>query len=108
MKKLKQIGLLLLPFVLLVAFLLFTDPYSIPLALLTIPFVLLGIGVFRLFSFTLNATRLSDTKIRLISGLITSLILLMTILQSIQQLSLKDFLLMVALLVGLTFYLRRI
>lgn len=108
MKKLKQIGLLLLPFVLLIAFLLLTNPYDVPLAFLTAPFVLLGIGVFRLFSFTLNATKLSDTKIRLIAGLITSLVLLMTLLQSLRQLSLKDFLLMVALLFGLAFYLRRI
>lgn len=109
MKKLKQTGLLLLPFFILGVFLLMTDPYNIPLALLVIPFVLLGFGIFRLVSFVLaRATKLSVARTRLLAGLITSLVELLILLQSIRQLSLKDFLLLVTLLVGLTFYLRRV
>lgn len=109
MKRLKQIGLLLLPFIILGIFLLLTDPYDIPLPLLVVPFVLLGFGIFRLLSFVLaRLTKLSVARIRLLAGLITSLVELLVLLQSIRQLSLKDFFLLVALLVGLTFYLRRV
>jgi hypothetical protein len=109
MKKLKQIGLLLLPFFVLGIFLMSTDPYNIPLPLLVVPFILVGFGIFRGLTFTVsNLTKLSKTRIRLLAGLITSLILLVVLLQSIRQLSLKDFFLLVALLFGLTFYLRRV
>ena len=109
MKRLKQIGLLLLPFITLGFFLLLTDPHDIPLPLLVVPFVLLGFGIFRLLSFALaRLTKLSVARIRLLAGLITSLVELLVLLQSIRQLSLKDFFLLVALLVGLTFYLRRV
>lgn len=109
MKKLKKVGLLLLPFLALGFFLMITDPYDIPLPLLVVPFVLLGFGIFKVTATAISRlTKLSQTRIRLITGLITSLLLLAILLQSIRQLSLKDFFLLVALLFGLTFYLRRV
>lgn len=109
MKKLKQIGLLLLPFFALSIFLMATDPYDIPLPLLVVPFVLLGFGIFKVVVAAAGTlTKLSKARIRLIAGLITSLLLLVVLLQSIRQLSLKDFFLLLALLFGLTFYLRRV
>ncbi len=108
MKKLKQIGLLLLPFIALAGFLLFTNPYDVPLPLLTIPFALLGFGIFQLQILLLHhVTKLSAGKVRMIASLVSSLVLLLILLQSIRQLSLKDFLLLIALVTGLTFYLRR-
>lgn len=109
MKNLRQIGLLLLPFLLLVGFIVSTDPYKIPLVLLVVPFALLGIGVFRLSTFLLlEITRFSRARARLFAGLITSFVIIAMILQSIRQLSLVDFALLVVLLMGLSFYLRRI
>lgn len=109
MKRLKSIGLLLLPFLLLAVFLLFTDPYKIPLVFLVVPFVLFGFGSFRLVKSSLiRLTKLSIAKANLFAGIVTSFFLIIAILQSIRQLSLADLLLMIALLAGLTFYLRRV
>lgn len=109
MKHFKQIGLLLLPFLLLTVFLLSTDPYKIPLVFLVVPFVLLGFGTFRLTKTVLSIlSPLSVTKVNLLAGMVTSFILVVAILQSIRQLSLADFLLLAALLGGLSFYLRRV
>jgi uncharacterized membrane protein len=109
MKASKKVGLLFLPFFVLGAFILFTDPYVLPLPLLLIPFLLLGIGCFySAREFLRVAAPLSRRKRNFMAGMLTSIVLLGVLLQSIRQLSIKDFLIMAVLLIGTTLYMRRI
>src|SRR5215207_8629297 len=105
MKHPKRILALIAPFALFVLFLLTTDPYKLPLVLIIIPFLLLGAGLYRLSIFACRKIGISTTKSRVVASIITALILLLALLQSIHQLSIKDFLILAALLVGLTLYL---
>jgi hypothetical protein len=108
MKTVKKSVLFSLPFVVLGFFVLLTDPYNLPIPLLLIPFLLLGVGCFYLVREFLGLTPLSRRKRVLIAGTLTSILLLGVILQSIRQLSLKDFFILVVLLSGTTLYVRRI
>lgn len=108
MKNTKSLGLLFLPFLLLGIFVVTTDPYKLPIPLLPVPFLLLGVGVYRLALRLLRISPLSSRKASFIAGTLTAVILLLTILQSIRQLSVKDFLILAVLLIGMTFYMRRI
>lgn len=108
MKYPKNFVLLAAPFVGLVLFILFTDPYKLPLALVPVPFLLIGVGLYRSVRFISQRAGLTKNKSRLVAAIVTALVLLLGLLQSIHQLSIKDFLLLAGLLIGLTLYLRRI
>lgn len=108
MKKTKRFALLILPFALLGLMTLLTDPYELPLAALLLPFILIGWGVYSLTREILRLSPLSARKVRFISGSSTAIILLTAVLQSIGQLSVRDFMIMLALLVGVALYVRRI
>jgi hypothetical protein len=90
-----------------IVFILMTDPYKLPLVLLLIPFALLAFGLYHSLAIILGKCGLSRQKCRLLAIVITSLILLLALLQSIHQLSIKDFLIASALMLGIIFYLRR-
>jgi len=108
MKRTQNFVTLLLPFLALAVFILSTDPYSLPLSLLLVPFLLIGVGCFRATREFLRMTPISRRKGSLIAGVLASIILLSVVLQSIKQLYIKDFLILVAFLVGMTLYMRRI
>lgn len=104
----KRLALLFSPLVGLVLFLLVTDPFKLPLALLTVPFVLFGIGAYQITKLLFSRMPLSAKKTRFIAVSVTAILLLVLTLQSIRQLSIKDSLILVALLAGVTFYMKRI
>lgn len=108
MKQTKNIALLLLPFIVLTAFMTVTDPYKMPLPMLLVPFLLIGFGIYRIVTEVLKHTPVKGKKVRFTSGIITGITLLAVLLQSIRQLSIKDFLIMAALTAGATLYIRRI
>lgn len=108
MNNAKRIALISLPPLFLGLFVAFTDPYKLPLPLLIIPFVLIGAGSYYAARELLRGTTVSSRKRAMTAGVVTSILLLAVLLQSIRQLSLKDFLIMAMLLAGITFYLRRL
>jgi hypothetical protein len=108
MKNIKTFVLLCVPFLLLGAFVLLTNPFKLPIPLLLLPFLLLGVGSFCLVREMLHLTPLSHRKRALIAATLTSIMLLGVLLQSIRQLSVKDFLILIVLLTGTTLYMRRI
>lgn len=108
MRNSKKTALLFLPFLLLVLFILSTDPYDLPLPLLLFPFLLLGAGVYFTTRELLKVAPVSKKKSNLISAVFASVVLLGVLLQSIRQLSVKDLLILSVLLAGATFYVRRI
>jgi len=105
--RLKRLVWLATPVVIGIVFILLTDPYKLPLVFLLIPFLLLAIGLYQILNASLRRLHVSKAKARFVSIVVTSLILLVALLQSIHQLSIKDFLILGALLLGMVFYLRR-
>ncbi len=108
MKNIKRLALLLAPFLVLFVMLLLTDPFQLPLMLLMVPFLLFGLGCFLVIRELLKLIPVSVRRRKVIAGVLTSVLLLAMLLQSIRQLSLKDLLILSALLIGVTFYVRRI
>jgi hypothetical protein len=108
MKSIKTLALLCIPFILFGVFVLLTNPYKLPIPLLLVPFLLLGVGTFCAVREVLRLSPLSHRKRTLIAATLTSIILLGILLQSIRQLSVKDFLILIVLLTGTTLYVRRI
>jgi len=108
MKQLQKFGLLLILPGLFLLFVIFSDPYKLPLALIVVPFVLFAATIYRFSKFFLQRLHVSKGRAVFIAGTMTGLLLLLALLQSIRQLSLKDFLILLALVIGLTLYLRRI
>ena len=103
----RYISRICIPLLAGIIFILMTDPYKLPLVLLLIPFALFAFGLYHALSSLLSKSGLSKQKCRFLAAVITSLILLLALLQSIHQLSIKDFLIAGALMLGIVFYLRR-
>lgn len=108
MKNIKTIGIIFAPLLVLGVMLLMTNPYDLHLAFLIVPFVLIALFVFRFCRYLLGHAGVGDSKSKFTSGMITTLLLLLMLLQSIRQLTVKDLLIMAALLAGLTFYFKRV
>lgn len=121
MKSLKAILLIFLPLVLLLVFMSISDPYEVPLVVLLIPFALLFWFVYklidrllRIFSLSKNkeiTSELAAQQVRqrhLIAGTLAAVVVLVTVLQSIQQLTLRDILISLALLFVTIFYVRKL
>ena len=108
MKNTKRLGLIILPFFALGCFILLTNPRSLPLPMLLIPSSLLGVGSYNLSKELLYASSVSVGKARFIAGALTAILLLGVLLQSIRQLTGKDFLILSILIVGVTLYMRRL
>jgi hypothetical protein len=92
----------------LVVFLLMTDPYKLPLILLTVPFLLLTALIYLVCRAVLGKLIGRKGKTHYTAGVMTGLLMLIILLQTIRQLSIRDFLIVGALFVGLSFYMRRI
>lgn len=99
---------ILVPYLLLALFLMLTDPFKLPIVLLLIPYVLLAVGLYNSGRFFGRLVQLPAAKQKLTAGIMTSLIMLVVLLQSIRQLSVRDFLILAVLLVGVTWYIRRL
>lgn len=85
-----------------------TNPYDLPIALIPIPLALLGLGGFQLTTASLHAAHIPPHRSKLIGGIVVAVVLLIVLLQSIGQLHMRDFSILLVLLAGLTFYLRRL
>jgi hypothetical protein len=107
MNHFKKLTLILAPFLLLGLFLMLTDPYDLPLIILLLPFVLLGWGIFKATKELGKQAGLSQRRSKLTATIVTILVLLTVLLQSIRQLSAKDFIILIVLLAGVTLYVRR-
>jgi hypothetical protein len=94
--------------IILGVFLLLTDPYRLPLVFLTVPFLLLSVSTYLICRLVAGSLIGGKRKSRYIAGVMTGLLMLVILLQTIRQLSIRDFLIVGALFVGLTFYMRRI
>jgi FlaA1/EpsC-like NDP-sugar epimerase len=95
---------------LLVLLLLTTNPYHLPLVLLILPFVLIFAVIYEgMLAIGLSISGQSSKKRRQINALILSGgIITLALLQSIRQLSLRDLIIIILLIAGLAFYVRRI
>jgi hypothetical protein len=93
---------------LLILFLTLTDPYRLPLPLLMVPFLLMTALIYKIVGVVVRPLVRSDKRTTYLATVTTSLFMLVLLLQTIRQLSLKDFLIVGALFLGLTFYIRRI
>ena len=92
-------------------FVIMTDPYELPLPLLVVPFILLFVTLYVTFM-------LAGRKLRILAGLsrrrqyvvgimIAGIPMLLTIFQSLHQLSVKDIIIAVGLVIGVCFYIGR-
>lgn len=102
---LRKTTLVVLPLVLLILFTLVTNPYKLPIFLIPVPLALAGWFIFEATRTTL-AFYATPKKAKLLATISTTIILLVLLLQSIGQLHIRDFLLLLILLAGLAFYLR--
>ena len=93
---------------LLILFLTLTDPYRLPLPLLMVPFLLMTALIYKMVGVVVRPLVRSDKRTAYLATVTTSLFMLVMLLQTIRQLSLKDFLIVGALFLGLAFYIRRI
>ena len=92
----------------LLLLLLTTDPQKLPSMVLVVPFVLLYIAVASVLSFLLGLFGVS-TRARLRFGLLAAAIpLLLLVLQSLGQLTLRDVLVILALFIVAYFYISRL
>ena len=91
----------------LLLLLLVTDPHDVPSFLLIVPFILLFIIFFTLFSFLLGRRGLARSKRITFSLLCTSVPILLLILQSIGQLTVRDVLTVGAVFLLSYFYISR-
>jgi len=108
MKQGKKIIYLCATPILLLTFMFSTDPYRLPLVLLVIPFILLAVTVYQFASVGFQPAPVSAPKKKYLSLIVSGLIVLLIILQSLHQLSIKDLLILLALLASVTFYVRKI
>lgn len=103
----RRISILLAPFLGALVFMATTNPYELPLQFMAVPIVLLSLGVYSILLHTLRHVAMSASKARFISISLTLALLLLLMLQSVRQLSLRDFLIISFLLIGLAFYIKR-
>lgn len=108
MNKFRRLLLILATSLALSLIIVFTNPYKLPLLFLVIPFALIGFGCYLALSGLMRLGSVSARKRKLISAILSTALLLILLMQSIRQLCLKDVLILLALLAGITFYIRRL
>lgn len=110
LKQVQKLIILLVFWVSLPLFLLTTDPETLPLPLLLVPFLLLALALYKTaeLGYKILFKKLTTQRIRLLAVITASLPTLILILASIGQLTLRDTAIIGGLLIFLTFYLRRI
>lgn len=109
-KRFRSLIIGIVSFVLLLLFLLITNPHKSPLIVLLIPFILLFVSLYNTILFLLNLVGRGGKVVKharpiaIILGLEPVLLLLLA---SINQLTLGDFILSLVLIGGLAWYLSR-
>lgn len=89
-------------------FLLLTDPTKVPLPILMLPFVWMFLLLFIAVYMGLGLTALPRLKKRILAAAVGGLPILLLILQSIGQLTIRDTLITVGLILGVGWYIKRI
>ncbi len=107
MNNYKNIVVMTMAFICLFFVITFTNPYKLPLILLIVPFLLFGLGSYLVTVELLRLINISAGRRKIIAILLTSVLMLIAILQSIRQLTIRDILILVVLLLSITFYIRR-
>lgn len=110
LKSFRKTGIIVLSLLALPLFLTLTNPEKLPLPLLMVPIILVFIISYILIDTILAALRPSmlKNKRRFIAGVASALPTLLVILQSIQQLTIKDALIVLGLWVLCVWYLQKI
>jgi hypothetical protein len=87
----------------------FTNPANLPVPFLIVPFLWLFVAIFMTVHIILESRLASIARKRrvVIAGVCATLPVLLLVFESIHQLSLKDFLITVALIVCVSFYMMR-
>lgn len=110
LKSFRKTGLIVSSLLALPLFLMFTNPEKLPLPLLMVPILLVFIISYVLMYTILGSLRsaMPKSKRRFIAGVASALPTLLVILQSIQQLTVKDVLIVLGLWVLCVWYLQKI
>ena len=108
--QIQKLTALLLLWITLPVFLLLTNPETLPLPLLVVPFILLLFVIYKTMFLVLKLSfrSFSKNRIRVMAGASALLPTLLLILASIRQLTVRDTAIVIGLLITLTFYMRRI
>jgi hypothetical protein len=112
-KKFKRIVLLVALYLSLPLFLFLSNPQSLPLPLLILPVVLLFLIVYTTIYIILLkrlkfSKRISKTRLILISAIIALVPVLLIVLASIQQFTLRDIILSTVIVVCISWYLLKV
>lgn len=99
----------MLTYLLIPIFMTVTNPETLPLPLLTIPFILVFAALYMTVGLLLKKyfSNLRGKSPQAVALTLSGLPVLLIILQSIGQLSIRDLLIIVTLIVGLIFYFRK-
>lgn len=112
-QKFRKHGLAIVPFILLGVFLLTTSPKQLPLALLVVPFILLFICLLVIFLLvlrrvTFHTHRPFARKQFAVAATLAFLPSLVVVLRSIDQLTIKDVLILSVLIGTVVFYVSKL
>lgn len=91
-------------------FLAVTNPNNVPLMLLLVPYVLFGLIAYRLFNFFLAmffAGQIKTTKLKIYSLILTVLTVNFTLLQSLGQITVQDWLISAAIMAVSVMYISK-
>lgn len=99
-----------IPLVFLITLLLTTNPYHLPIVLLVLPFLLIFFITYQGISLLFSKSRLTNNKKKqkVNASLFAGAIVTLALLESIRQLSWRDLIIITILIVGLSFYIRRV
>lgn len=104
----RKYGLLFVLYIAGPLFILLTNPHNLPLPLIILPFLWLFTVLFVTSSLILKSRKgITKRKIVIVAGVIASLPVLLAIFQSIHQLSIKDVLLSLGLVLLAAWYVLR-
>lgn len=112
-KKIRNTILLVLLYLSLPLLLFVTNPQKLPIALLILPVFLLFVIIYVTVYLLLNkrikkSERISKTRLALIAGIISIVPVLLIVLASIQQFTLRDIILSIVIVIGISWYLLKV
>ena len=100
---------ILLPSLILLLLIFTTHPYKLPIILLVVPFLLIFIIIYQTITvFLANLLGKTRKRQRINAAILAGGIVILALLESIRQLSIRDLIIIIVLIVALSFYIRRI
>jgi len=110
LKQVQKLIILIGLWISLPLFLMLTNPETLPLPLLLVPFLLLGLSIYKTaeLGYRVLFKERDKSRLRVLAAITAFLPTLLLILASIGQLTIRDTAIVLGLLILLTFYLRRI